>query len=128
MLTKVNIRFANDVQVIVNAKVKFNQKNDVVDIILDKLDHSDGKVTLSYNYNYSKACTRRVKISDDTLRQIVTMLQQGLSNRVIADKLNLSIENVYQVRIAKATRYRKLYEEVGGWPAGVQHGTYKVRS
>lgn len=43
MLTKVNIRFANDVQVTVNAKVKFNQKNDVVDIILDKLDHSDGK-------------------------------------------------------------------------------------
>lgn len=122
-MTKVNIRFANDVQVTVNAKVKFNQKNDIIDIVLDKLDSSDGKITLSYSYNYSKACTRRVKISDDILRQIVTMLQQGLSNREIADKLDLSIESIYQVRIAKSTRYRKLYEEVGGWPR-----TYRSKS
>ena len=122
-MTTVNIRFANDVQVTVNAKVKFNQKNDIIDIVLDKLDSSDGKITLSYSYNYSKACTRRVKISDDILRQIVTMLQQGLSNREIADKLDLSIESIYQVRIAKSTRYRKLYEEVGGWPR-----TYRSKS
>ena len=126
-MTKLNIRFADKVQVTVNATVKIDKENDVIDIVLDKLDRSPGRITLSYNLNYSNAHHRRRKISDDMLRQIAKLLQQGLSNRAIADKLGLVIQNVYNVRIAKATRYRKLYEEVGGWPAGVQRGTYKVR-
>ena len=127
-MTKVNIRFADKVQVTVNATVKIDKKNDVIDIVLDKLDRSPDRITLSYNLNYSNAHHRRRKISDDMLHQIAELLQQGLSNRAIANKLGLVIQNVYQVRIAKTTRYRKLYEEVGGWPMGVQRGTYKVRS
>lgn len=126
-MTKLNIRFADKVQVTVNATVKIDKENDVIDIVLDKLDRSPGRITLSYNLNYSNAHRRRRKISDDMLRQIAKLLQQGLSNRAIADKLGLVIQNVYNVRITKATRYRKLYEEVGGWPMGVRRGTYKVR-
>ena len=126
-MTKVNIRFADNVQVTVNATVKIDEENDTIDIVLGKLDRSPDKITLGYNLNYSNAHHRKRKISDEMLHQVAELLQQGLSNRTIANKLGLSIENVYNVRIAKATRYRKLYEEVGGWPAGVQRGTYKVR-
>lgn len=115
-MTKLNITFANDVKVSVNAKVKIDKDNDIIDIYLDKLDACDGKITLSYCYNYSRADHRRVTISDDILDKIVTMLKQGFTNRQIADELSISRESVYQVKMVKSKRYRKKYDSVGGWP------------
>ena len=65
---------------------------------------------------YKKEDFVALAISAETLDRIVEMLKQGYSNRDIADTLDISVENVYQVRIAKSRRYRKLYEAVGGWP------------
>ena len=115
-MTKVIVRFANDIKVEVEAKVEVHLETDTVDIVLGKLDHSAGNMTLSSNRNYTLADHRRIAISAETLDRIVEMLKQGYSNRDIADTLDISVENVYQVRIAKSRRYRKLYEAVGGWP------------
>ena len=115
-MTKVIVRFANDIKVEVEAKVTVHRETDTVDIVLGKLDHSAGNMTLSYNRNYTLADHRRIAISAETLDRIVEMLKQGYSNRDIADTLDISVESVYQVRIAKSRRYRKLYEAVGGWP------------
>lgn len=115
-MTKVIVRFANDIKVEVEAKVDIHLETDTVDIVLGKLDHSAGNITLSYNRNYTLADHRRIAISAETLDRIVEMLKQGYSNRNIADTLGISVESVYQVRIAKSRRYRKLYEAVGGWP------------
>ena len=115
-MTKVIVRFANDIKVEVEAKVTVHRETDTVDIVLGKLDHSAGNMTLSYNRNYNLADHRRIAISAETLDRIVEMLKQGYSNRDIADTLGISVESVYQVRIAKSRRYRKLYEAVGGWP------------
>lgn len=115
-MTKVIVRFANDIKVEVEAKVTVHRETDTVDIVLGKLDHSAGNMTLSYNRNYTLADHRRIAISAETLDRIVVMLKQGYSNRDIADTLGISVESVYQVRIAKSRRYRKLYEAVGGWP------------
>lgn len=115
-MTKLNIIFANDVKVSVNAKVKIDEHNDTIDIYLDKIDAHDGKITLSYCYNYSRADHRRIAISDDILDKIVTMLKQGFTNRQIADELSISRESVYQVKMVKSKRYRKKYDSVGGWP------------
>lgn len=115
-MTKLNITFANDVKVSVDAKVKIDKDNDIIDIYLDKLDAHGGKITLSYCYNYSRAEHRRVAISDDILDKIVTMLKQGFTNRQIADELSISRESVYQVKMVKSKRYRRKYGSVGGWP------------
>jgi orotate phosphoribosyltransferase-like protein len=115
-MTKLNIIFANDVNVSVDAKVKIDEHNDTIDIHLDKIDAHDGKITLSYCYNYSRADHRRIAISDDVLDKIATMLKQGFTNRQIADKLDITIESVYQVRMARSKRYKKKYDLIGGWP------------
>lgn len=115
-MTKLNITFANDVKVSVDAKVKIDKDNDIIDIYLDKLDAHDGKITLSYCYNYSRADHRRIAISDDVLDKIATMLKQGFTNRQIADELSISRESVYQVKMVKSKRYRRKYDSVGGWP------------
>jgi len=115
-MTKVIVRFANDIKVEVEAKVDIHPETDTVDIALGKLDHSAGNITLSYNRNYNLADHRRIAISAETLDRIVVMLKQGYSNRDIADTLGISVESVYQVRIARSRRYSKLYEAVGGWP------------
>ena len=60
-------------------------------------------MTLSYNRNYNLADHRRIAISAETLDRIVVMLKQGYSNRDIADTLGISVESVYQVRIAVLT-------------------------
>ena len=124
-MTKVIVRFANDIKVEVEAKVTVHPETDTVDIVLGKLDHSAGNMTLSYNRNYTLADHRRIAISAETLDRIVEMLKQGYSNRDIADTLGISVESVYQVRIAKSRRYRKLYEAVGGWPR--THRRFKNR-
>lgn len=124
-MTKVIVRFANDIKVEVEAKVTVHHETDTVDIVLGKLDHSAGNMTLSYNRNYTLADHRRIAISAETLDRIVAMLKQGYSNRDIADTLGISVESVYQVRIAKSRRYRKLYEAVGGWPR--THRRFKYR-
>lgn len=115
-MTKVIVHFANDIKVEAEAKVTVHLETDTVDVVLGKLDHSAGNMTLSYNRNYTLADHRRIAISAETLDRIVEMLKQGYSNRDIADTLDISVESVYQVRIAKSRRYRKLYEAVGGWP------------
>ena len=115
-MTKLNITFANDVKVSVNAKVKIDKHNDTIDIYLDKIDATDGKMTLSYCYNYSRASHRRVAIADDVLDKIVTMFKQGFTNRQIADKLSITTESVYQIRMVRSKRYKKKYDSVGGWP------------
>jgi hypothetical protein len=120
-MTKVIVRFANDIKVEVEAKVDIHPETDTVDIVLGKLDHSAGNMTLSYNRNYNLADHRRIAISAETLDRIVVMLKQGYSNRDIADTLGISVESVYQVRIARSRRYSKLYEAVGGWPRTYRH-------
>lgn len=124
-MTKVIVRFANDIKIEVEAKVTVHHETDTVDIVLGKLDHSAGNMTLSYNRNYTLADHRRIAISAETLDRIVVMLKQGYSNRDIADTLGISVESVYQVRIAKSRRYSKLYEAVGGWPR--THRRFKNR-
>ena len=115
-MTKLNITFANDVKVSVDAKVKIDENNDTIDIYLDKIDAHDGKITLSYCYNYSRAGHRRIAISDEVLDKIATMLKQGFTNRQIADKLSIAIESVYQIKMVRSKRYKKKYDSVGGWP------------
>ena len=124
-MTKVIVRFANDIKVEVEAKVTVHPETETVDIVLGKLDHSAGNMTLSYNRNYNLADHRRIAISAETLDRIVVMLKQGYSNRDIADTLGISVESVYQVRIARSRRYSKLYESVGGWPR--THRRFKNR-
>ena len=124
-MTKVIVRFANDIKIEVEAKVTVHHETDTVDIVLGKLDHSAGNMTLSYNRNYNLADHRRIAISAETLDRIVVMLKQGYSNRDIADTLGISVESVYQVRIARSRRYSKLYKSVGGWPR--THRRFKNR-
>ena len=115
-MTTINIRFANDIRVTIEADVEIDTETDTIDVCLGEIDNKDGKVSLGYDYNYNFAGHRRKAISDELLHDIAHMLKHGFSNRDIADKFGLSTEAVYQIRMARSRRYRLLYEKVGGWP------------
>lgn len=115
-MTTINIRFANDIKVTVEAEVEIDTENDIINVCLGKIDNKGGKVSLGYNYNYNFVGHRRKSISDELLHEIAYMLQRGFSNRDIADKFGISTEAVYQIRMARSRRYRQLFEKVGGWP------------
>ena len=115
-MTTINIRFANDIKVTVEAEVEIDAETDIINVYLGKIDNKDGKVSLGYNYNYNFAGHRRKAIPDEILYDIARMFKRGFSNRDIAEKFGISTESVYQIRMARSRRYRLLYEKVGGWP------------
>lgn len=115
-MTTINIRFANDIKVTVEAEVEIDTESDTINVCLGKIDTKSDKVSLGYNYNYNFAGHRRKSIPDEILYDIAYMFKRGFSNRDIADKFGLSTEAVYQIRMARSRRYRILYEKVGGWP------------
>lgn len=115
-MTTINIRFANDIRVTVEAEVEIDTETDTINVCLGKIDNNDGKVSLGYDYSYNFAGHRRKAISDEMLHDIVRMHQHGFSDRDIADKIGISIESVvHQIRMARSRRH-KLYKKFGGRP------------
>lgn len=110
---KIKLIFKNDVPVTIDAEVEHTSDGLVLHVTKNRINKNG--VKLGYHYMYHKAARRRVMIPDKTLLEIGKLIKEGLSNRQIANKLNVRIESVNQVRMVKCTRYQEVFDKLGGW-------------
>ena len=110
---KVKLIFRNNVPVTIDAEVEHTTDGLVLRVIENPINTNG--VKLGYNYSSSKSKHRRKSIPEETLLEIGKLLKRGLTNRQIADKLNVRIESVNQVRIVRCSRYQVIFDKLGGW-------------
>lgn len=110
---KIKLIFKNDVPVTIDAEVEHTSDGLVLHVTQNRINKNG--VKLGYHFMYYKASRRRTTIPDETLLEIGKLIKEGLSNRQIANKLNVRIESVNQVRMVKCPRYQYVFDKLGGW-------------